>query len=314
MIGRDLAAHAARRSAGDTIDAFAYGATAAAARRRASCRSSASRASGRATRPRRTTSSSRPGTIAGTRRARHASPSRRAAAVDRARLEHGRRRGRRQAHRRGRHRCSRAPRAASPRASNDRKQAVLDRAERSGQSLSRLYTSLGAFAVLAGILLLVNIFFMLADERKSELGMLRAVGLRRALARRRVRGRGLVLRGRVGDRRDVRRARARPRADGRGREAVLAARRRLRHRAALRVQVGERAARARRRLRHRDRHRRGHERLAEPVQHHPGDPRHHRAGAAQAAPAVELRRHRVAASSGCCSPRVGVAERRRSSR
>ncbi|HEV7524185.1 MAG TPA: FtsX-like permease family protein [Acidimicrobiia bacterium] len=63
---------------------------------------------------------------------------------------------------------------------NDRKQAVLDRAERSGHSLARLYTSLGAFAVLAGILLLVNIFFMLADERKSELGMLRAVGLRRS--------------------------------------------------------------------------------------------------------------------------------------
>ena len=63
---------------------------------------------------------------------------------------------------------------------NNRKQAVLDRAARSGHSLSRLYTSLGAFAVLAGILLLVNIFFMLADERKSELGMLRAVGLRRS--------------------------------------------------------------------------------------------------------------------------------------
>ena len=62
---------------------------------------------------------------------------------------------------------------------NDAKQAVLDRADRSGQSLSRLYSSLGTFAVLAGILLLVNIFFMLADERKSELGMLRAVGLRR---------------------------------------------------------------------------------------------------------------------------------------
>jgi putative ABC transport system permease protein len=62
---------------------------------------------------------------------------------------------------------------------NDKKQAVLDHAERSGRSLSRLYSSLGAFAVLAGILLLVNIFFMLADERKSELGMLRAVGLRR---------------------------------------------------------------------------------------------------------------------------------------
>jgi len=63
---------------------------------------------------------------------------------------------------------------------NNRKQAVLDRAARSGHTLSRLYTSLGAFAVLAGILLLVNIFFMLADERKSELGMLRAVGLRRS--------------------------------------------------------------------------------------------------------------------------------------
>jgi len=62
---------------------------------------------------------------------------------------------------------------------NGRKQAVLDRAERSGRSLARLYTSLGMFAVLAGILLLVNIFFMLADERKSELGMLRAVGLQR---------------------------------------------------------------------------------------------------------------------------------------
>lgn len=46
--------------------------------------------------------------------------------------------------------------------------------------MARLYTSIGAFAVLAGILLLVNIFFMLADERKSELGMLRAVGLRRS--------------------------------------------------------------------------------------------------------------------------------------
>ena len=92
---------------------------------------------------------------------------------------------------------------------NDRKQTVLDRAERSGHSLSRLYTSLGAFAVLAGILLLVNIFFMLADERKSELGMLRAVGLRRLVAGRRVRGRGLVLRGAVGGRGNVRRAGAR---------------------------------------------------------------------------------------------------------
>jgi putative ABC transport system permease protein len=63
---------------------------------------------------------------------------------------------------------------------DDVKQTVLQRADRNGKSLSRLYSSIGLFAVLAGVLLLVNIFFMLADERKSELGMLRAVGLRRA--------------------------------------------------------------------------------------------------------------------------------------
>ena len=36
------------------------------------------------------------------------------------------------------------------------------------------------FAVAAGVMLLVNIFVMLADERRSELGMLRAIGMRRA--------------------------------------------------------------------------------------------------------------------------------------
>jgi putative ABC transport system permease protein len=63
---------------------------------------------------------------------------------------------------------------------NAAKASLLERADRSGSSLSQIYSSLGTFGVLAGILLLVNIFFMLADERKSELGMLRAVGLRRA--------------------------------------------------------------------------------------------------------------------------------------
>ena len=63
---------------------------------------------------------------------------------------------------------------------NEAKLGVLDRADRNGSQLSQIYSSLGTFGVLAGILLLVNIFFMLADERKSELGMLRAVGLRRA--------------------------------------------------------------------------------------------------------------------------------------
>ena len=63
---------------------------------------------------------------------------------------------------------------------NEAKVGVLDRADRNGSQLAQIYSSLGTFGVLAGILLLVNIFFMLADERKSELGMLRAVGLRRS--------------------------------------------------------------------------------------------------------------------------------------
>lgn len=60
------------------------------------------------------------------------------------------------------------------------KQDVLDAAEAIGSSLGDLYFTVGMFAVAAGILLLVNIFVMLADERRHELGMMRAVGLRRA--------------------------------------------------------------------------------------------------------------------------------------
>ena len=59
------------------------------------------------------------------------------------------------------------------------KQDLLDRADKTGSSLSQLYFTIGMFAVAAGILLLVNVFVMLADERRSELGMLRAVGMRR---------------------------------------------------------------------------------------------------------------------------------------
>jgi putative ABC transport system permease protein len=56
---------------------------------------------------------------------------------------------------------------------------LLDQAEAQGESFTAVFTSVGSFSVIAGILLLVNIFVMLAEERKSELGMLRAVGLKR---------------------------------------------------------------------------------------------------------------------------------------
>ena len=51
-----------------------------------------------------------------------------------------------------------------------------------GRDAADLFLVMGAFGILAGILLIVNIFVMLAEERKPELGIARAVGfLRREL-------------------------------------------------------------------------------------------------------------------------------------
>lgn len=59
------------------------------------------------------------------------------------------------------------------------KQRFLDTAERAGTLFKQFLTTIGSFTVIAGIMLIVNIFVMLAEERKSELGMARAVGLTR---------------------------------------------------------------------------------------------------------------------------------------
>jgi putative ABC transport system permease protein len=59
------------------------------------------------------------------------------------------------------------------------KQEVLEEARLAGDSLGSLFLFVGSFAIIAGVLLLVNVFVMLAEERKPELGMLRAVGMRR---------------------------------------------------------------------------------------------------------------------------------------
>ena len=64
------------------------------------------------------------------------------------------------------------------------KARVLVDAEQLGSGFTQIFSGLGAFSVLAGILLLINLFVMLAEERKTELGMLRAVGFtRRRLTR-----------------------------------------------------------------------------------------------------------------------------------
>lgn len=62
----------------------------------------------------------------------------------------------------------------------DRKRQLLDTAEETGSWMSEVFLAIGAFAVIAGILLLVNVFVMLAEERRNELGIMRAVGMRRS--------------------------------------------------------------------------------------------------------------------------------------
>ena len=60
------------------------------------------------------------------------------------------------------------------------KRDVLGAARKTGDTLGALFLMIGSYSIIAGALLLVNIFVMLADDRKSQLGMLRAIGMRRS--------------------------------------------------------------------------------------------------------------------------------------
>lgn len=59
------------------------------------------------------------------------------------------------------------------------KREVLDVARKTGDQLGSLFLFIASFSIIAGVLLLVNIFVMLADERRGQLGILRALGMRR---------------------------------------------------------------------------------------------------------------------------------------
>jgi putative ABC transport system permease protein len=59
------------------------------------------------------------------------------------------------------------------------KQDTLDIADEAGSSFSAIFLIFGQFSITAGILLIFLIFIMLAAERKSELGIARAVGAQR---------------------------------------------------------------------------------------------------------------------------------------
>jgi putative ABC transport system permease protein len=60
------------------------------------------------------------------------------------------------------------------------KEDFLDAADATGKSFTEMFTAMGSFGIFAGLLLLVNLFVMLAAERKPELGMARAIGMRRS--------------------------------------------------------------------------------------------------------------------------------------
>jgi putative ABC transport system permease protein len=62
---------------------------------------------------------------------------------------------------------------------SDTKPGLVDEAEEIGNFMTTFFLLLGLFSIGAGILLVVMIFVMLAAERKPEMGMARAVGMKR---------------------------------------------------------------------------------------------------------------------------------------
>ena len=59
------------------------------------------------------------------------------------------------------------------------KQDALEAADEAGSAFMSFFTTFGTFSIAAGILLIFLIFVMLAAERRSEMGIARAVGTRR---------------------------------------------------------------------------------------------------------------------------------------
>ena len=59
------------------------------------------------------------------------------------------------------------------------KEEAIDQADEGGETFTSIFLLFGQFSVGAGVLLIFLIFVMLAAERKHELGIARAVGMRR---------------------------------------------------------------------------------------------------------------------------------------
>ena len=60
------------------------------------------------------------------------------------------------------------------------KKDIIEQSELASESIANFFLVFGSFTIVAGMLLVVNIFVMLAEERKSDMGMSRALGLQRS--------------------------------------------------------------------------------------------------------------------------------------
>jgi len=72
------------------------------------------------------------------------------------------------------------------------KKEVLEDGKENMQQLSNLFIVFGTFSIIAGVILIINIFVMLAEERKSEMGMSRAIGMQRKHLKRMYLGEGTI--------------------------------------------------------------------------------------------------------------------------
>ncbi|MGA1821296.1 MAG: ABC transporter permease [Thermoplasmatota archaeon] len=59
------------------------------------------------------------------------------------------------------------------------KKSGVDRALDSMDLFTKLFITIGSFSIIAGITLIINIFVMLSEERRNEMGISRAVGMKR---------------------------------------------------------------------------------------------------------------------------------------
>ena len=62
----------------------------------------------------------------------------------------------------------------------EEKKDGIEMAQESSDQISQIFVVMSSFAIIAGIMLIINIFVMLAEERKPEMGISRAIGMKRA--------------------------------------------------------------------------------------------------------------------------------------